>query len=211
VSTHPQSPVPAPGGGPAPWSGVPFGQPYPPQVSRDDEQSSGPDQIVFTVASMLGGVAAGFAGGAVWEKLADPPLALVTRQGVFLASEAGYDHRVVETLWFFVVGIVGGIVVGAVVGLIGRRHGVVAVVAAALMSAVASGLAAWSGIHVFGPDVSSQLAGAGPGDQVRTALTIGSDVAYLGWPIGALIGVLLAAAVLPGDKPKSARNSPGIG
>lgn len=195
---------------PGPWTGAPFGQ-QPPQVSRDDDQSSAADQIVFTVASMLGGVIAGFVGGRVWDALADPLLAIVTKQGVFLGSEVGYDHRVVETLWFLAVGIAGGILGGAVLGLIGRRHGAVTVLAAALMSAVATGIAAWSGIHVFGPDLGSQLTDASPGDQLQTALTITSDVAYLGWPIGALFGLLLATAVLPRDAFKSARDPSGIG
>jgi hypothetical protein len=195
---------------PAPWTGAPFGQ-QPPQVSRDDDQSSGADQIVFTVASMLGGVIAGFVGGRVWDAVADPPLALVTKQGAFLASEVGYDHRVVETLWFLAVGIVGGVIGGALLGVIGRRHGAVTVLAAGLMGAVASGIAAWSGIHVFGPDMEAALADASPGDQVHTALTIGSDVAYLGWPIGALFGLVLATAVLPRYTFKSARDRSGVG
>jgi predicted lipid-binding transport protein (Tim44 family) len=197
---------------PAPWTGAPFGQPQPPpQINRDDEQSSAADQIVFAVSSMLGGVAAGFAGGAVWAAVADPPMAVVTRQGVFLASEVGYDHRAVETLWFLVVGLVGGLLAGALIGLIGRRHGAVTVVAVVLMGAVATGLAAWSGIHVFGPDLGSQLANASPGDQVRTTLTVTSDVAYLGWSIGALIGLLAATAALPGSAFKTLRRTPEIG
>jgi hypothetical protein len=196
VSTHPQPPGPAPGGGPGPWTGAPFGQPYPSQISRDDQQSSGADQIVFAVASILGGVVAGFAGGAAWAALADPPKALITQRGAFLVSEVSYDHQVTVTLWFLVVGIVGGLVAGAVIGLLGRRLGPVAVGAAVLMSAVATGLAAWSGIHAFGPDGPQPHAGS-PGDLVPTALSITSDVAYLGWPIGAMLGVLIATALLP--------------
>jgi hypothetical protein len=196
---------------PAPWTGAPFGERQPPpQINRDDEQSSAADQIVFAVSSTLGGVVAGFAGGAVWAALADPPTAVVTRQGVFLASEVGYDHRAVETLWFLVVGILGGILAGALIGLIGRRHGATTVVAVVLMSAVAAALAAWSGIHVFGPDLGSQLADASPGDQVRTALTVTSDVAYLGWSIGALLGLLGATAALPRSAFKSLRRTPDI-
>jgi hypothetical protein len=199
VSTPPQSSAPTPAGGPGPWTGTPFGQPYPPQVNRDD-QTSVADRVVFALASMLGGVVAGFAGGAVWAAVADPPMALVTKQGVFFGSEVGYDHRVAVTLWFLVVGILGGVAAGVVVGWLGRKHGPAAVVAAVLMSAVASGLSAWSGIHVFGPNVDDALAGASPGDQVKTALSITSDVAYLGWPIGALLGVLLITAVWPTDR-----------
>jgi hypothetical protein len=146
----------------------------------------------------------------VWAAIADPPYALVTRQGVFLASEVGYDHRAVETLWFLVVGILGGIIAGAVIGLLGRRHGRVTVVAAVLMGAVATGLAAWSGIHVFGPDLGSQLADAAPGDQVQTALTVTSDVAYLGWAIGALLGLLAATAALPSDAFKTLRRGADV-
>jgi hypothetical protein len=197
---------------PAPWTGAPFGEtPQPPQISRDDHRGSGADQIVFTVASMLGGVAAGFAGGAVWSHVVDPPMAIVTRQGVFLASEIGYDHRAAETMWFLVVGVLGGIVIGVVVGLFGRRYGPVSVMAAVLSGAVATAIAAWSGIHVFGPDLGAQLADASPGDQVRTALTITSDVAYLGWPIGALIGLLAVVALLPKDDPKTPHAEVGIG
>jgi hypothetical protein len=189
---------------PAPWTGAPFGEP-PPQVSRDDELSSGADQIVFVLVSMLGGVAAGFAGGAIWSAVVTPPMALVTRRGVFLASEAGYDQRAAETLWLLVIGFVGGLVVGSMIGVIGRRHGTATVIAAVSMSVIATALTAWSGIHVFGPDVGAQLAAAAPGDQVRTALTVTSDVGYLGWPIGALAGVMIAVAALPGETLKSLR------
>jgi hypothetical protein len=196
---------------PAPWTGTPFGDhPQPPQINRADDQASTADQIVFTVASMLGGVAAGFAGGAVWAAVADPPLASVTRQGVFLASEAGYNQRVAESLWLLVVGLVGGILVGAIVGVVGRRLGLTAIVAAVAAAAVATGIAAWSGIHVFGPDLGAQLADARPGDQVRTALTVTSDVAYLGWPIGALLGLLVITALIPSSAFETPPRAPGV-
>ncbi|HSS68098.1 MAG TPA: hypothetical protein VLK34_06065 [Nocardioidaceae bacterium] len=197
---------------PAPWTGTPFGDSQrPPQISGDDQESSPADQIVFAVASILGGVVAGFAGGAVWAAIADPPLALVTRQGVFLTSEISYDQRVTETLWFLAVGFLGGILLGGVIGLIGRRLGPATVVATVLAGGVASGLAAWSGINVFGPDLQSQLADASPGDHVHTALTITADVAYLGWPIGALIGLLAVTALMPNGAFKTPRRDPDIG
>jgi hypothetical protein len=189
---------------------VPYGE-QPPQVSRDDQQSSSADQIVFALASMLGGVAAGFAGGAIWAAVATTPAAIVTRRGVFLASEIGYDQRATESLWFLAVGVLGGVVAGSAVGLLGRRHGPASVVAAVLASVVAAALAAWSGIHVFGPDLTAQLAGAAPGDEVHTALVVTSDVAYLGWPIGVLIGVIIVVAALPGEAVKTIRHGPDVG
>jgi hypothetical protein len=203
VSTHPEPPS-----GPGPWTGAPFGNLPPPQVSRHDEAPSGADRIVFSLASILGGVVIGFAGGAVWAAVADPPMALYSRRGVYFTGEVSYDHRVVVTLWFLVVGLVGGVVGGLVVGWLGRRHGAVTVVAALSMSAAAAGISAWSGIHAFGPDVSSQLADATFGDMIQTALTITSDVAYLGWPIGALAGVLLVTAITPNDA-STGRNAHG--
>ena len=83
--------------------------------------------------------------------------------------------------------------------------------AAVSAGAVASGLAAWSGIHVFGPDLAAQLADARPGDQVQTALTVTSDIAYLGWPIGALLGLIVATSLLPPGAFKTARETTGLG
>jgi hypothetical protein len=98
-----------------------------------------------------------------------------------------------------------------VIGLIGRRLAPATVVAAVLAGAVASGLAAWSGIHVFGPDLESQLTDASPGDYVHTALTITADVAYLGWPIGALIGLVAVTALMPSGAFKTPRRGSDIG
>ena len=41
---------------------------------------------------------------------------------------------------------------GLVAALLGRRHGVVAVLAILVMSWVAATMTAWFGVHVFGPD-----------------------------------------------------------
>ena len=167
---------------------------------------------MFTVASILGGVVAGFAGGAVWAAVADPPLALVTRDGVFLTSEVSYDHRVAETLWFLAVGVLGGILLGrrdrpdrpatrpadCRGGRVGGRGGVRARLPGREYTSSA-------------PISQSQLADASPGDHVHTALTITADVAYLGWPIGALIGLLAVTALMPSGAFKTPHRGPDIG
>jgi hypothetical protein len=150
--------------------------------------------------AILAGIALAFIGGFVWAKIADPPKALVTDDGVFLTGEIGYNAQVVVTLWFIVVGLIGGILSGLVVGLLGRRHGGASVVAVIVMCAVASGLGAWAGIHVFGPDMTAQVADASSGDLITTELSIGSDVAYLGWPIGGLLGAFVGIAFWPPDR-----------
>lgn len=158
------------------------------------------DRAAFVVTAILVGVAAGFAGGFVWAAVANPPEATVTRRGVFLASEVAYNAQVSASLWFLVVGVVGGVVLGLGAGLVGRKHGLATIAAAVLMCAAASGIAAWSGASVFGPDLDEQVAGAKPGDQVTTELSVGADVVYLGWPIGGLLGVFGAIACWPADR-----------
>lgn len=190
-----------PGPYPPPGSPIqPFGsyQPpglYPPQVSVDDS-SSGTDQVVFAVVCLLAGVALGFATGWLWAQLADPPTALVTDQGVFVkGGESAYDQRAVETLWFMAVTAGVGLLAGFIATVVGRRHGVATVVAVIAMSAVAGWLSGWSGVHLFGPDAEAELATAVVGDTITSGLDIGTWIAYLGWPIGALLGTVIGISL----------------
>jgi hypothetical protein len=187
--------------GQAPSSTPPGGYPdrYGPQPDALPP-SSGSDRIVFTIVATLAGIALGFVTGFVWDKVADPPQALVTDHGVFLTGEPSYNAQVVVTLSYLVVGFVGGVISCFVLGIVGRRHGPAVVVAVVLLCAAATGIGAWSGKHVFGPDLKSQVAAAKPGDVVTTGLSISSDVAYLGWPIGGLLGAVIGITLWPTDR-----------
>jgi hypothetical protein len=151
--------------------------------------------------ALLAGVGLAGIGGFLWSVLADPPSALVTEQGPVFVSELDYDRQVVATLWFLTLGVLLGLVAGLVLGLLGRRLGVLLVAGVVLMTVVASGLSAWLGEHLFGPDADAALAAASVGDSVTVALTIGSDVAYLGWPVGGLAGLFVAALTWKVAKP----------
>ncbi|MDX6367088.1 MAG: hypothetical protein QOK30_2164, partial [Nocardioidaceae bacterium] len=49
----------------------------------------------------------------------------------------------------------------------------------------------------FGPDEKAEAATASVGDLVTSRLTLGTDLAYLGWPIGGLAGACLALVCSP--------------
>lgn len=150
----------------------------------------------FVGCCLLAGVALGLAGAYAWQGLANPPSGTLERRGVFF-GEQQLDQQVGVTLWFLVVGAFLGIASGAVVGLVGRLHGVVVVAGVLLMCAVASGLSARLGSDVFGVAGKAQLAGAEEGTTFTSRLSITSSVAYLGWPLGGLVGAVLAILTWP--------------
>jgi hypothetical protein len=150
---------------------------------------------LFVIGAIFGGLVAAPVAALGWAHLANPPTALVTRRGVFITGEANYNQQVSVTLWFLLIGVVLGFVCGLVVAWLGRRLGVVTVIAVFLLCAVASGVSAWLGAGVFGPDLDAQLAGARVGDLVASELSITSEVAYLGWPMGGMLGVLAGIAL----------------
>jgi ABC-type uncharacterized transport system permease subunit len=152
------------------------------------------ERAVFVLTAAAVGIGLGIVGGLLWSLVADPPAGVLTERGVFLTDEISYNQQVVMTLWYLVVGAGLGLIGGVACGLLGRRHGVTVVVATLAMTAIAAGVSAYFGIHVFGPDPAAQLAESSVGDRITAALDIETFVAYLGWPIGGLIGVLLAVS-----------------
>jgi hypothetical protein len=144
----------------------------------------------FVAASAVAGVVVAFPAAWLWSRVADPPAGELTRSGLFL-GEVQLNQQSEVTLWFLAVGFVVGLLAGLTVGWLGRRAGVVAVVGVVVLCAVAAALTALLGIKVFGPDQKAEAASASLGDEVTSKLTIGTDVAYLGWPIGGVTGTCL--------------------
>lgn len=200
----------SPGSTPGPGPGGTYPSRYSPSPPRfdDDDSSSVADQAVFVIVSILAGLVVGVVAAVAWAQLADPPSATLTRQGVFLGGETDYNQQVTVTLWFLLVGGVLGFVSGLFVGWRGRRHGIATVLAVLLLCAAASSLSAWLGVNVLGPDLSAQAEAAAVGDLVRSELSITSDVAYLGWPIGGLVGALLGIGSWPGYDKRSRLSPP---
>jgi hypothetical protein len=132
--------------------------------------------------------------GWLWVTVANPPAApLAPGGGVFLGEEA-LNRQSGVTLWFFMLGVGFGAAVGLVVGWIGQRYGWVAIIAVLLLCVVATILTRYLGVHLYGPDPRSEAADAKVGDLIQLDVSVDTWVAYLGWPIGGLVGVLGAIA-----------------
>jgi hypothetical protein len=167
-------------------------------ASPSPGSSSVRSRIVFMLGCAVAGAVVGVLAGWLWSAVVDAPV------GVVFDGEVFYDEiqRNVQaglTLWFIVIGVLVGVLAGLVVGLVGRRHGVVTVAAVLVLCVVASGVMAVFGIGVFGPDEAAQVASAEQGDEITGGLEVATWVAYLGFPIGGLVGVLAAIAGWPRD------------
>jgi MFS family permease len=152
--------------------------------------------LMFVAAAALAGVVLAFPAAEIWLHVADPPAGQLTKSGVAL-GEVQLNQQSGVTLWFIVVGAVAGLLAGSVVGWLGRRRGVVAIVAVVVLCAVGAWLSALLGIHVLGPDEKAEATAASIGDLVSSRLTVGTNVAYLGWPIGGLFGACAALLCSP--------------
>jgi uncharacterized membrane protein YeaQ/YmgE (transglycosylase-associated protein family) len=151
---------------------------------------------LFVVYAALAGVVVAFPAAWVWGQVAHPPAGELTKTGLVL-GEVQLNQQSGVTLWFLVVGAVAGFLAGLLVGWLGRRRGVVVVVAVVVLCVVGAWLSGYLGIHVFGPDEKAEAATASVGDLVTSRLTLGTDLAYLGWPIGGLAGACLALVCSP--------------
>lgn len=150
----------------------------------------------YVVISALVGALGGLAAGWVWTRIAAPPAGLLTSGGVVF-GETELNQQVAVTMKFLVTGLSAGLVVGLLLAWRGSRHGLAAVLAVVLACAVASFVSYWTGVHVFGPDAKAQLTSASVGDRITAPVSVGTKVAFLGWPIGGLIGALLAISWWP--------------
>jgi hypothetical protein len=116
---------------------------------------------------------------------------LTSDGGLFLGEQA-LNQQAGITLWFLVVGAGFGLVAGAAVGWFGRRFGWVVIPAVLLLGVVGALATRYLGIHVFGPDPAAESRHASTGTPIQVAMQVDTWVACLGWPIGALVGALLA-------------------
>lgn len=179
-------------------------------VTRPPRRSVAAVIVVLAVIGVLGGLA--------WVGLTDPATYQVTANGAYL-DEQGLGEVFNADGWFLVIGLVLGSVAGGLMTYALRRHGWLVVLAVLAGSCLASGLCYLVG-HALGPgELGPRLRAAAPGDRVPVPLTIQAKGVYFGWPIGAMLGALLAAlawnrrdpaAVVPVTFPRLARRDAGV-
>jgi hypothetical protein len=144
-------------------------------------------------------VVLGLVGGFVWAQVASPPAALRTSTGLVL-GETQLDQQVGVTMWFLLTGAALGILLGYAVCWKGSTYGVLVVAATVAAAALACLVSYWSGVHLFGPDPPGASTGRSEVTRVVVTLSVGTDAAYLGWPIGALVGAIAAISAWPRDR-----------
>jgi hypothetical protein len=165
------------------------------------EPSSTRARIVFVAVCAAAGVLLAVPAGWLWARLADPPVG-VAFQGAVYYGELQLNLQSEITLWFLAVGFCFGLVAGLVIGALGGRHGVVTVVAVLALCGLAAWLTKWTGLHWFGPDSAAELAKAKDGDPVTGGLEVATWVAFLGWPIGGMVGALATISTWPQPSPQ---------
>ncbi|MGH3631959.1 MAG: hypothetical protein ACRDRL_31525 [Sciscionella sp.] len=168
----------------------------------------------WLVGCALVGVVLAFLGGWLWVRLGNPPQAPVVSGGASVGASLGelqISELAKTTVWFLVIGAVLGALAGLAVGWLGRRRGVWAVFGLLALCGAATVLSWVFGQYLFGADLDAQLQHAAVGSMVRLGVSLGTPVAYLGWPIGGLAGVLAAAFFWsgPGDRPPATTATAG--
>lgn len=191
----------------------PYGPPSPfdHTLPYEEPGSTGAERLVFVAICLVAAVVVALPAARLWISLADPPSAKLTDTGLIF-GETGFDHITAITLWFVVIGFVFGLVMGLAAALLGRRHGVVMVIAVLLMSWVAASMTAWFGVHLFGPDHpidfvvlyngtpkqrTTMLEGFSAGDQLVSSVALTSYIGLVAWPLGAMLGTLIGASLWP--------------
>jgi hypothetical protein len=206
--TDPGQPPPPPAAAPVPHGPQ---SPFESQYPVEEPPSSGTERLVYAGICVAAGLVVAFPAARVWTWLADPPSAKLTANGLRF-GETSFDQVTSITLWFVVIGLVVGGVMGLVAALLGRRHGVVAVLAILVMSWVAATMTAWFGVHVFGPDHpidfvalfnastkerTRMLADFAKGDLLVSSVRLTSPIGLIAWPLGAMLGTLAGASLWP--------------
>lgn len=164
-------------------------------------------RAVLVVVGAVAGAVLAVPAGWLWVQLADPPSGMLDSSRQVLFGEIEADQVVGATWWFLVVGMAFGVVTGVALSWRGYRHGIATVIAVLALSTTGSFVSYVVGHEVFGADVAQQLAAAETGDRITADVRLTSDIAYLGWPMGGLLGVLVGvvswpkSAISPRDRP----------
>lgn len=144
-------------------------------------------------------LAVGSAIGLLLPHVAD--LAEVTRTaGGVTTSEVEVGKRFNDDGWLVVSTGVAGLVLGLLLQLWRSTHDVVTILALAASALLASLLAGWIAEATGPGDPVAALAEAGRGATAAMPVVIDSRVAYLVWPLTAVLGALTALLAPPSSR-----------
>lgn len=164
-------------------------------------RSRGADAIIVLAAFAAAAVLA----GALWPQLVDPVVIERAEQGL-LTPEVELADRFDNVGWYSLLGGGLGLLLGAV--LMARRQADEVVTLLSVL--VGACLAAWFSARLgtwLGPaDPGATLTEAPVGATAEARVVLGADVAYLVWPISALVGCI---AVLLSRSGRGAEDDPG--
>lgn len=148
---------------------------------------------LFSLA-VLAGLVLGAVVGWLWVALSDPPRARLFSNGGIYLGEVALNQQAGVTMWFIVLGAAAGAIAGLVVGFFGVRFGWLTVVAVLALCAVGNIVSRYAGVSVFGADPHAEAVNAQTGDLVQLGVQVDTWIAYLGWPIGGVLGALAGIA-----------------
>jgi hypothetical protein len=146
---------------------------------------------------LLSFVAAAIVVGVLWPQLVDPVEVVRDKAGL-LTDEVALAERFDNVGWYSLLAGGAGLLLGAVLAALRRTDEVVTVVAIVAGACLAAWLSAQLGTWLGPDDPKQVLAAAKVGASAPDRVVLGADVAYLVWPISALIGAAVVLWSRPG-------------
>jgi hypothetical protein len=178
------------------------------RAARVDGHRVVKDVVVVLVAFVVAAAVA----GALWPELVDPVIVERAEQGI-LTDEVALGDRFDTIGWYTLLGGGFGLLLGVV--LVALRRGPEVITLLAVL--VGACLAAWLSARIgswLGPDDPNQvLQDATVGATAEDRVVLTADVAYLVWPISALVGSVVVLWSRPGSRsaPDGRKSLPSVG
>lgn len=153
------------------------------------------DVAVVLVAFLVAAVAVGL----LWPQLVDPVVVERAERGL-LTGELELADRFDITGWYALLAAGAGLLLGAVLVARHQTHEVITVLAVLVGACLAAYVSAWVGSWVGPDDPNTVLADAELGATAEERVVLSAGVAYLVWPISALVGCVVVLWSRPGRR-----------
>lgn len=171
-------------------------------------------QALEAVVVLVVFVAAGLGAGWLWEHWWTPKLGVVYDGEYYpgtriVTGGINYDfprqaHDFDAVATFLLIGLVAGLVLGVLAALLARRSELVTLGAVVVGSALACLVAYRLGVHLGPADPGPLVESAADGAVLPSNLTVQGMSPFVGWPVGALVG-LAATYFLTGGVAEASR------